>query len=91
LEKLLSNHKSQNKGGRIYAPIVVFLLTPKSVLAGTKNLRSKGFWRAKHTAHKHPHHDGAIFSSSGMVLLAKCTPALGASAEGVGQGPLQMV
>ena len=32
-------------------------LSPKSVLAGTKNSPSKGFLLAKHTAHKYPHHN----------------------------------
>jgi hypothetical protein len=31
-------------------------LTATSVLAGTKNSHPEGFWLAKHTAHKHPHH-----------------------------------
>ena len=66
-------------------------LTPKSVLAGPKNSRSKDFWLAKHTAHKYPHHDGAVFPSSGMVLFTERTPPPGASAEGVGQEGLQVV
>ena len=32
-------------------------LTLQSVLAGMKHFHSEGFWLAKHTAHKHPHHD----------------------------------
>ena len=63
----------------------------KSVLAGTKKSRSEGFLLAKHTAHKYPHHDGVVFPSSRMVLLAERTPPPGPSAEGVGQGCLQMV
>jgi hypothetical protein len=61
----------------------VFLqsLAPKSVLAGTKNSSSKGLWLAKQTAHKHPHHDGGVFPSNGIVLLAEHTPLLGTSAR----------
>jgi hypothetical protein len=29
---------------------------------------------AKHTAHKHPHHDGDICLSSGMVSMAEHNP-----------------
>jgi hypothetical protein len=36
-------------------------LTPKCVPAGTKNSRSEGFLLAKHTSHKHPHHDERFF------------------------------
>ena len=32
-------------------------LTPTCVPAGTKNSRSEDFLLAKHTSHKHPHHD----------------------------------
>ena len=32
-------------------------LTPKCVLARTKNFRSEDFLLAKDTSHKHPHHD----------------------------------
>jgi hypothetical protein len=32
LEKFLSNHEAQNKGGHIYSPIVVFLLTAYQLL-----------------------------------------------------------
>ena len=32
-------------------------LTAKCVPAGTKNSRSEDFLLAKHTSHKHPHHD----------------------------------
>jgi hypothetical protein len=32
-------------------------LTPKCVPAGTKNSRLEDFLLAKHTSHKHPHHD----------------------------------
>jgi hypothetical protein len=35
----------------------MYSLTPKFVLAGTKNSRSEDFLLAKHTSHKHPHHD----------------------------------
>jgi hypothetical protein len=38
LEKFLSNHKAQNKGGCIYAPIVVFLLKHKKA-----NMRKSEF------------------------------------------------
>jgi hypothetical protein len=31
-----------------YGPLIFNSLTPKSVLAGTKNSPSKGFWLAKH-------------------------------------------
>jgi hypothetical protein len=47
------------------------LLTTKSVQAGTTKSRLRGFWLAKHTAHKHPHHDGAICLSSSMVFMAE--------------------
>jgi hypothetical protein len=42
-------------------------------------------------AHKHPHHDGAVFPSGSMVLLAEHTPHPGSSAEGVGRGRCQSV
>jgi hypothetical protein len=45
--------------------LLVNSLTAKSVLAGTKNSRLEGFLLAKHlkhTAHKHHHHDGELFS-----------------------------
>jgi hypothetical protein len=35
---------------------------------------SEDFLLAKHTSHKHPHHDGAVFPSSGMVLMEEHTP-----------------
>jgi len=38
-------------GGRLNS------LTPKSVLLGTKNSFPEDFLLAKHTSHKHPHHD----------------------------------
>ena len=69
--------------------IGVKLLTAKSVPAGTKNSRSEGFLLAKHlkrTAHKHHHHDGAVYPSSGMVLLDEHTLPPGASTKGVGRG-----
>ena len=59
-------------------------LTPKSVPAGTKPPRSESYWLAKTQGHKHPHHDGAIFLSSCMVLMDEHTPPLGAYTEGVG-------
>ena len=37
-------------------------------------------------AHKHPHHDGAVFLWSSMVLLAEHTLPPESSAEGAGQG-----
>ena len=55
-------------------------LTPKSVPAGTKNSRSEGFLLAKllkHTAHKHPHHDGAVSPSSAMVFDGGTYPTPG--------------
>ena len=64
-------------------------LTAKSVPAGTKNSRSEGFLLAKllkHTAHKHPHHDGAVSPSSAMFLMEEHTPPPGASLQGVGRG-----
>jgi hypothetical protein len=64
-------------------------LTAKSVLAGSKNSRSEGVLLAKHlkhTAHKHHHHDGAVCSSIGMVLMGEHTPPPGASLQGVGRG-----
>jgi hypothetical protein len=36
---------------------VINSLTAKCVPAGTKNSRSEDFLLAKHTSHKHPHHD----------------------------------
>jgi hypothetical protein len=62
-------------------------LTPKS-LAGTKtSLKLKeGFGASETQSNKHPHHDGPVCPSSGMVLLAEHTPPPGAPAEGVGQG-----
>jgi hypothetical protein len=60
--------------------------TAKSFPAGTKNSHSEGFLLAKHTAHKHTHHDGAVCLSSGMVSMVEHTPPPGASAEGVRQG-----
>ncbi len=35
-------------------------LLAKSIQVGTKNSSLEGFLLAKHTAHKHPHHDGAV-------------------------------
>ncbi len=65
--------------------------TPKSVPAETKNSCLEGFLPTKHTAHKHPHHDGALRLSSGMVSMVEHTPPPGASAEGVGHGCRQRV
>ena len=49
-------------------------LTPKSVLAGTKNSHVEGFWLAKHKNTNIPtHHDGAVFPSSGMVFMDEHT------------------
>ena len=61
-------------------------LRAKSILAGKKHSRSEGVWLAKHIAHKHPHLDGVVFFSSGMVWIDDHTPSPGASVEGVGQG-----
>jgi hypothetical protein len=69
-------------------------LTAKSVTAGTSYSLLEGFWLAKASktqAHKHPHHDGAVRPSSGMVLLAKHTSPPVASLEGVGRGHCQRV
>jgi len=41
--------------------------------------------------HKHPHHDGAVFPSSGMVFMDEHTAPLGVSSQGVGQGSRQRV
>jgi hypothetical protein len=71
--------------------MLVNSLTPKCVPEGTKNSRSEEFLLAKHTVHNHPHHDGAVFPSSGMVLMDENTAPLGASLEGVGQGLHQRV
>jgi hypothetical protein len=46
----------------------------------------EGFLLAKHTSHKHPHHDGAVCLSSGMVSMDEHTPPSGVSSEGVGRG-----
>jgi len=40
----------------------------------------------KHTSHKHPHHDAAVFPSSGMVFMDEHTAPPGASSEGIGRG-----
>ena len=66
-------------------------LTPKSVLARTKNSRAEGLWLAKNTSHKHPHHDGAVFPSSGMVLMEENTSPPRASSQGVGRDRRQRV
>jgi hypothetical protein len=66
-------------------------LTPKSVLAGTKNSPAEGLWLAKHTSHKHPHHDGAVFPSSGMFLMEENTSPPRASSQGVGRDRPQRV
>jgi hypothetical protein len=47
LEKLLSNHEAQNKGGRISAPIVVFLLTAYQLSPVTVE-KKKSVLLAKH-------------------------------------------
>jgi hypothetical protein len=62
---------------------------PKSVLAGTNNSRSKGFWLANTRLTNIPTMMEPFFPSSGMVLLAESTPPPGTTAEGVGQGHLQ--
>jgi len=36
--------------------------------------------------HKHPHHDGAVFFFSGMLLMKEHTSPPGAYVEGVGRG-----
>ena len=66
--------------------IGVFLLTAEhlSPFWQEQKLLLEGFLASLTQAHKHPHHDGAVFPSSGMVLLVKLTPPPGASAEGVG-------
>ncbi len=61
-------------------------LTPKSVLAGTKNSRSEGFWLAKLQAHKHPHHAEAVSTSNGMGLVDPPNPTQGRPVRGVGGG-----
>ena len=33
------------------------LFVPKCVPTGTKDSHLEDFWLAKHTSHKHPHHD----------------------------------
>ena len=48
-------------------------LTSKCVLAGTKNSLSEDFLLAKHKDTNHPHHDGVVFLSSGMVLMDERT------------------
>ena len=62
--------------------------TSKCVLAETKKSQSEGFWLAKHTAHKHPHHDEPFPPPSGMVLIDEHTLTPGVSGVGVGQGGL---
>jgi hypothetical protein len=66
-------------------------LTPKSVPARTKKLSLGRLFGSLEQAHKHPHHDGAICPSSGMVLLVERIPPLGAYVEGVGQGRRQRI
>ena len=48
-------------------------LTAKSILAGTKDSHSEGFFLAKHTAHKHPHHD-ELFSPPAACFLWNNVP-----------------
>jgi hypothetical protein len=61
-------------------------LTAKSVLAGTKNSCSEGFWLAKLQAHKHPHHGEAVSISNGMGLVDPPNPMQGRTVRGVGGG-----
>ena len=74
----------------VILPLGVNSLRAKSIPSGTKNSRSEGYSLAKHTAHKHPHHDEAVCPSRGMALLAEHapppSPTPGASLEGVDQG-----
>jgi hypothetical protein len=69
-------------------------LTAKSVPAGTNNSCAEGFLlvkHLKHTAHKHPHHDGAVSPSSRMVLMDTPNWTWVTSSKGVGQGRLGWV
>ena len=54
-----------------------------------KKLLLEGFLLTKHTSHKHPHHNGAVYLSSGIVSMDEHTPPMGVSSEGVGQGRYQ--
>jgi hypothetical protein len=51
--------------------IIVNSLTPKSVPAGTKNSRLEDFFLAKHTSHKHPHHDEPFSRLAAWFLWTK--------------------
>ncbi len=72
------SHYSAN----IHFPVHLYSLPAKSCYGGEKKL---GF-ASKTQGHKYPHHDGALFHFSGMVLMDKHTPSLGAYTEGVGRG-----
>ena len=61
-------------------------LTSTCVPAGTKNSRSEDFLLAKHTSHKHPHHDEPFSHLASMVSMDEHTPPPGASSQGVGRG-----
>ena len=63
----------------------MYSLTPKFVLAGTKNSRLEDFLLAKHTSHKHPHHDEPCSRLAAWFPWMN-NPPPGASTEGVGQG-----
>jgi hypothetical protein len=56
MKSYLGQSKLVKRAGA-YAPIMVKLLTAKSILTGMKNSCSEGFLLAKQTAHKHLHHD----------------------------------
>ena len=61
-------------------------LTAKCVPAGTKNSLSEDFLLAKHTSHKHPHHDEPFSPLAAWFLMEEHTSPPGASLEGAGQG-----
>ena len=56
------------------ATVSTITINKQSILEGTKNSHLEGFSLAKHTAHKHPHHDGAVCLFSGMVSMVEHTP-----------------
>jgi hypothetical protein len=56
-EMILDSLKEQVKGNFKHELKEVNSLTAKSAPAGRKNSRLEGFMLAKHTAHKHSHHD----------------------------------
>ena len=71
-------------GRSSYEPIRINSLTTKVHSGRNEKLLIERILASYTQAHKHPHHDGAVFLSCGMVLMDKNTAPLGASLEGVG-------